>query len=322
MKRMLSALAVCLMLILAVARPALAMDEPDSVLLHDIEVFHDLIVEGDFLVVVPYDIPFTTQPDNDIDETFIFTMVSNNSTAIIGTISAYPRYNGGYGQGVVSFYFSANVTLDQPYKFRVQENPSYYPTPEYWEFIIGESNYATEDNQDEALRAKILDIAGALSTEWEVDLLTTSDAGQTVFTTYGELYFLNAVPGVQAMCPNLFAVQLESPTYTKRSWSLAIAEALRTKYNGTIIADFMTGFAGMVSVDTPSAMNVMSILLFAALIIVAMWKFKATTISAFQDGYSLLLLLMLDSFFSMIIAGMMAFLALVLGGVILFLNRS
>ena len=319
----------CLIVILTVilmlgvfSSPVAAMDEPDSVLLHDIVVFHDLIIAGDFLAIVPYDIPFTTQPDDDIDETFIFTMVSPNSTDIIGTTTAYPRYNGGYGQGIVSLYFSENVSTGYAYKFRVQQSPSYYPTPQYWEFVIGASDYATESDQDEALRAKILDVAGPLSTEWLVDLVTTSDVGQTVLSTYGELYFLNAVPGLQAMCPNLLAVQIESPTYDKRSWATTIADTLRTKYAGTIIEDFMTGYAGLFSMETPAAMNVLSIILFAALIIIATWKFKATTLSAFQDGYALLLVLMLDGFFSMILAGMVAFFSIFLGGVILFLNRS
>lgn len=322
MKRILLSIALCLVFSVVSAPAALAMGEPDSVSLHDIEVFHDLIVAGDFLAVVPYNIPFTTLPADDIDKTFIFSMISNNSTAVIGTVSAYPRYNKGYGGGLISFYFSANISLNQPYKFRVMENPTYYPLPKYWDFIIGEANYATEANQDEALRAKIIDMAEPLSIEWAVDLLTTTDAGGTVLSTYGELYFLNAVPGLAAMCPNLFAVQIEAPSYEKRSWSYTIAETLRTKYNGTIIADLMTGFAGLFSTDTPAAMNILSILLFAALIVVAVWKFKATTISAFLDGYALLLVLMLDGFFSMILAGLVAFLAIMLGGIILFLNRS
>lgn len=322
MKRVFIIFAFLVLLLFAVPSPAMAMDEPTSVVLYDIEIFHDVLTSGDFLAIVPYDVPFAVQPEDDIDLTFVFIMrnVANNET--LGMATAYPRYNGGYGKGLVSLYFESGITLDQSYIFRVQENASYYPAALYWDFPIGLSNYSTESDQDDALRAKILDHAQILSNEWDVDLLSTSDVGQVVLSTYGELYFLHAVPGIQAMSPELFSVQITAPTYTKRTWSTSLNDAMMVKYAGTIIGDFMTGYAGMFSVSTPAAMNVLSIILFAVLIYISTWKFKASTLSAFIDGYDLLILLMLDGFFSMILTGLIAFLSTVVGGVILFLNRS
>lgn len=313
---LLAATALCLF-----ATPAMAMDEPDSVSLYDIEVFQDLLVEDDFLGIAPYHIPFETQPDNNINKTFIFSILSADGSTTIGSALAYPRFTGGYGYGIVSFYFESGTVWDTSYIFRVQENPAFYSTPQYWDFPIGPSNYSDDTNQEDALRGKILDVAQDLTTEYEVDLLSTSDSGTVVLSTYGELYFLYAVPGIQSMCPKLFSVQIEEPTYEKRDWSYTLANALKTKYAGTIIEDFMTGFAGMFSMDTSPAMNILSVLLFATLILVSVWKFKATTLSAFTDGYALLLVLMLDGFFSMILAGLIAFLSVVIGGIILFLNK-
>lgn len=302
--------------------PVRAMDEPLTVTLSDIEIYQDVLTTGDFLAIVPYDIPFTTQPDDDINLTFIFIMRNTSNNETLGITTAYPRYNGGYGKGIVSFYFESGITWGQSYIFRVQENSAYYPASLYWDFPVGLSSYSTESDPGDALRAKILDQAQVLSNEWDVDLLSTSDVGQVVLSTYGELYFLHAVPGIQVMSQELFSVQITAPEYTKRNWSTALNDAMRTKYDGTIIGDFMTGYAGMFSVSTPSAMNVLSILLFAAMVIIATWKFKATTLSAFIDAYDLLILLMLDGFFSMILTGLFAFLSAVVGGVILFLNRS
>ena len=181
--------------------------------------------------------------------------------------------------------------------------------------------YKRQD-QAAALKVKIVDSATFLTTAFDTALLAKSEAGTTVLSTAGELYYLQAIPGLQSMAPALFSVQLENPDYTKRTWSRTFAETLQTKYAGTFIYDAMTGYAGLFSMEIPAAMNFISIMLFAVVIGISVWKFKATMLSGFVDGYALLLLLMLMGFFSMIWAGFMAFCAIVLGGVILFLNKA
>lgn len=309
-----------LLMVLLNATPVYAMDEPDSVSLHDIEIFEDLLVTGDFMAVVPYETPFTTQPDDNIDETFTFRLMSTDGATELGRVLATPAYTGGYGSGIVSFYFESGMTWDSAYIFRVQENPAFYPSPQYWDFVIGVSNYSTSSDQSAALKAKIIDTAEYLGPEFSEDLLTTSEAGTTVLSTAGELYYLQAIPALQSMCPELFSVQLENPDYTKRTWSYTIATTLQTKYAGTFIEDFMTGYAGLFSMQTSSAMNFISVILFIVLILVSTWKFKATMLAGFVDGYALLLLLMLNGFFSMIWAGFMAFISVLIGGVVLFLR--
>lgn len=321
MKRLGLAVLLAMASVLGLAIPAYANAEPVEMTnaLHDIQIFKDLLVTGDFLAIVPYDIPFTTIPDEPINQTFIFSMwdgATQNGTAL-----AYPYHDKGYGTGIVSFYFPTGTTWEYAYTFRVQENPTYYPAALYWDFTIGASNYASDSDQAAALRAKILDIGADLSTDYTIDLLTTAE-GQTVLSTYGELYFLNAVPGIQSMAPTLFYLQMRSPDYTKRSWTYTLAQSMQTRYSGTFIGDFMTGSAGMFSADTSPVMNVLSVILFAALIFISTKWFKGTTLSAFEDGYALLLLLMLLGMFNMVLAGLVAFAGLAIGGVILFLNRS
>lgn len=303
-------------------QPVYAMDEPESVSLYDIMIFQDLLYEDDFTAIVPYDIQFETTPDDDINQTFIFTIHSTDNTTELGAVIAYPRYYGGYGKGVVTFYIQTGMTWGSPYIFRVQENPTYYPSPQKWDFTIGTNQYSTDTDQSQGLRAKVLDSAVELSTEWGVDLLTLGDSGQTVLSTYGELYYLTAIPGLQTMCPELFSVQIVTPDYTKRSWSYTLADALRTKYAGTFIEDFMTGYAGLFSMETNTAMDLTSIIVFVLVIIISVTKFRASLLAAFTDGYTVLLLLMLQGFVSMIIVGFIAFLSAMLGGIILFFNRS
>lgn len=321
MKKRLLSLTILILILLALAMPVKAATaEPDSVSLSDIEIFTGLIVSGDFLAVVPYSIPYTTLPANGIDELFIFKMLDESDNEL-GSVTAYPYNDKGFGSGIVSFYFESGTTWESAYNFQVVENPTYFASPNVWDFMVGPSNYSSSSDQANALRNKIISVAHSLSTEYSQDLLTASE-GISYLSTYGESYFLYAIPALSTMCPTVFDTQVRSPVYTGRKWSYTLANSLKTQYSGTFIGNFMTGFAGLFSVNTPAFMNIISILLFAALILYASWKFKATTLSAFVDGYALLILLMLNGFFDMVICGFIAFALVASGGVVLLLNRS
>jgi len=324
MKRLIRSLGVALIALLVTASPAMAIAEPTSVTLDDIELFQNLLVTGDMLAVVPYSVTFTTKPDENIDKTFIFRMTSVDGTTEYGTALAYPAYNGGYGSGIVSFYFADNttVTWGETYVFRVQQNPTYYPSAQYWDFTIDSSAYSDAFDQTEGLKAKVIDSATFLTTEFGVALLSKSESGATILSTYGELYYLTAIPGLQQMVPYLFSVQLENPDFAKRTWSTIVAVALVTKYSGTFIGDFMTGFGGLWGTTTSAAMTTLSIFMVLVIIGLSIGKFKGTMLTAMCDGYALILLLMLIGFFPMVAAGGIAFCSIVLGGVILFLNRA
>lgn len=324
MRKLLYRVLVTLGIILALAPvpKALALTEPSTVSLTDITIFSDLLVTGDFLAFVPYEVSYTTNPTPTIDNTFIFRLMSPDGATENGTVLANPAYDSGYGMGVVSFYFPTGMTSSSAYIFRVQENPAYYPTPQYWDFVIDASNYSTEADQAAALKAKVIESATTLTPVFAVSLLTTSESGATVLSTYGELYYLAVIPGLQTMCPALFSVQLENPDFTKRTWSTTFADTLRTKYAGTFVEDFFTGYAGLFSIDTSPAMNFFAVVMFLVVMGISLWKFKATTLSALLDGYGFLLLMMLCGVFSMIWAGFIAFIATAIGGSVLFFKRA
>lgn len=320
--RVVGMMAITLFYWLSLPLNTLAIAAPDDVSLDGITLFNSLISDNDTLAIVPYSITFTTEPTQKIDQTFIFSMRSADNSTEYGSVLAYPYYNGGYGSGVVSFYFESGITWGSSYSFRLQENPTYYPSGQYWDFQIGASNYSSATDQTAALKTEITDSATFLTTQYSIALLTTNEGGATVLSTDGELYYVEAIPGLQTMCPALFSVRLESPDYTKRSWSTAFAELMQTKYSGTFIGDFMTGWAGQFSMEQNAAAAILSIILFAVLIAIDVAKMKATMLSAFVDGYAFLLLLMLMGMFPMLAAGGIAFCSTVIGGIILFLNRA
>jgi len=324
-KRLVSATLLSLMALLGITAPAMAIDEPLTVSLNSIEIFTGLLTNGDILAVVPYTISYTVEPTENINETFIFRIIDTDNVTELGTALAYPYDNGGYGSGVVSFYFADNttVTWGESYIFRVQQNPTLYPLAQYWDFTVSASAYSEAADQALALKAKIIDSATFLTTEYGVALLTQSEAGSTILSSTGELYYLNAIPGLQQMAPSLFSVQLEDPDWSKRTWSTTFADALLTKYAAyPLIADFMTGFAGLWGTGTSATMTTLSIFMMLGLIGLSVLKFNGTMLSATTDGYTLLLLLMLTGFFPMVAAGGIAFASVFVGGLILFFNRA
>lgn len=314
---------VLIAVVLIPAGTASAADEqPTTVELYDIEIFNSLILEDDFLAIVPYQISFDTDPDVPIDTTYIFRLLNPAGTEELGVNTAVTTYNDGYGRGIVSFYVESGMTANTSYIFRIQQNPGYYDSPQYWDTVVSFSNYNEEADQSAALKDKIVDTAVDLTPEFGVSLLTTTESGSTVLSTYGELYYIAAVPGLQVMCPTLFGVQLTNPDFTKRTWSTSLATTLQTKYAGTFIDDFMTGYAGLFSIEKYPAAGGISVALFVILVVLSIIKFRASILAAILDGYCLLLLLMLMGFFSMIWAGFAAFFAAVIGGAILLFKRS
>ncbi|MBA7674440.1 hypothetical protein ES703_82654 [subsurface metagenome] len=303
--------------------PALAAEpEPDSVSLSGIMMFNDLILTGDFLAFVPYNIPFTAAPDYNISETFIFQVLNADNATILGTTLATPAYDSGYGPGVIAFYIESGMTWGEAYIFRVKQNPVHYPTPQYWDFTTGNSSYSTPSDQAAALRAKVIDSTTSLTPSFGIALLAVSEAGDTILSAAGEVYYQGVIPGLQTMTPSLFSVNLETPDFAKRTWSYTFADALKTKYAGTFLAEFMTGYAGLFTTGESPAINSLSVFLFVFIIMFSVWKFKATMLSAILDGYNSLLLLMLIGFFDMVWAGFMAFILATVGGVIALLKRA
>ena len=302
--------------------PAHAQEEPDTVTMPSAKVFNSLISSNDTLFFITTDIAFTSTQDYDVDDAFTFTLLDSEDD-IVGTTEGLATYNQGYGDQVISFYFDEGViTWEDTYTLRIMENPGVYETSNYWDFTIGASAFSDETDQSLALRAEVLESAVDLSSAFGVVLYETNESGVKVLSTYGELYYLLVIPGLQSMSSTLFGIETENPDYTKRTWSYELRDSLLTKYEDTFVEDFMTGYAGLFSMETSTAMNILSMLMFIVLMGLAVWKFKASIMAALMDGYAFLLLLMLIGFFDMIYAGFLAFASLVMGGVILFLNRS
>ena len=325
-KKLRWAIIIAAALLFIVPAPACAaIPNPISVSLYDISVYRDLIVDEDWLAVVPYSITFTTEPEVSIDKTFIFRLIDNDGVTEWGAVLAFPYINRGYGDGVVSFYFSADdaPAWDTQYTIRVDENPSQYAGPLTWNFTLSVSAYSSYDTQEgnrALLQSEVIAIARDLEVSWGIEMLGESDVS-TVLGDYGEAYFRNAIYGLQNMCPSLFSVEIVPLTPSNKVWSNTFADAFATKYSGTWWGDAMTGFGGLLNVETSSAASLMSLVLIVAVVGLSIWKGKATTNSGFLHGFASVGLFTLLGAFSFTIHGLVAFLCMVAAAMVLFFMK-
>jgi hypothetical protein len=324
---------MCLLIILALSMPVFfltspaAADTPDpdeTPTLYDFRIYHHVIEEDDFLAVVPYRIPYATAPDIGIDKTFIFRMTDTDNVTELGTILAYPYYNSGYSEGVISFYFqaSSNVTWEELFPVSIIENPALFDTPEIWSFsplLTDYSSFDTQETNRQLLKDRVIELAQYLTTIWSVELVDQTDAG-TVLSAYGEAYFRNAIPGIQTMCPELFYVQISNVDLTERSWDFSFAEILSNTFQGTWVWNTMTGFAGLWGLETRTAMGFVTLGIGVIIMCIVAGKYKQVA-----PGYLFFDLVLiwgsLNGWFSPTLHALIAFLHVLIGGIVFFLNK-
>lgn len=327
-----------LLFLLSVALPFVSFNharadtaQPSSVSIHDISIYNSLINTGDFLAVVPYTISYTSVPSDAVNKTFLFELIDTDGATLLGSITAYPFANSGYGEGIVSFYFSANNTLTwgAAYNVKVAESPAFFTSPTYWTFPVASSYYSAYTSNQTAnrtlLQTEIVNRAQHLTTAWGISStpLTQQSGSGIILSSYGEAYFRNAIYGLQQMCPSLFLLQSSNLDYTGRSWDYSLATTLLGTFSGTWVGDAMTGFAGLWGVPTTTATSF--VILFLALVAmgVSIWISEGQHIqAAFLDGALVLIFGALGGWFSPIINILLAFMFVLVGGWILLLNKA
>lgn len=209
--------------LLMVASPALAfLTAPTSMSFPSVKVFRYLVESGDVAVIFEYKCEYSTYPDTYASNSLIFKMF--NGADLLNTDSPYPyrifENNGYWGVGL--FYFSAadNLTWGSAYTLTLQQLPAYYDPAASVNRDINVTDYCAETTQlgnQQALYDYVMEICDRWHEDY-LDGMTTPISLKTatdmsiVLSAYGEAYFVNALPGLQTMCPQLFAIQTYVPT--------------------------------------------------------------------------------------------------------------
>lgn len=245
MKRILIALLIACCIIGSFPSVAYAdTDDPDSTpTIEEVNVYRNLLEDGDRLIVVYANIPYGTPPSTDVTDTFIWQLVDTDNTTVLGTTVGYAFFNDGYGYNVYAFYFSAadNLTWGEQYIIRLKGNPAVFDNPPSYDYYISASDYTsltTSADNKVALAATVIALATNLNSEWGLDsdeYLTAEVEVGTVLSLYGEAFFRGAIYGLQGLAPRAFSVSVGDIEAPDREWDEEYSENLTSQWSGTWI---------------------------------------------------------------------------------------
>ena len=227
-----------------VALAVTALPDSDPTL-DNIRGTRHLLEQDDLLIIAKYTIPYASQPDANVDQAFLFRLFDTDNTTVLAVNQAYPFVNGGYGEGLISFYFDADnaPTFGSAYTIRIDGTPNEFASPPTWAFAIPAGAYSTFTNQENNqidLAVRILTIARDLEINWSVTLISAGETG-TVLSSNGALYFRIALPGIQRMAPSLFDIQTVDPDYTAENWPSTQSDNYSSRFTGTWIGTATSG---------------------------------------------------------------------------------
>jgi len=256
LNKLLSILALAMLGLTLIASPVLAIGTPHDLQINSVYVFQHCLETNDQLYLVEYfldyDIdadPLTDDnPDENITEAYLGRLMDGIDE--LGVIAPYAYYDLGYDEGIFAIYFSADdpdlPTWESVYTMKLEGNPTLVwdagvPTTSVAVFDLWSSSTSITDTQDE-LTARILYIADQLEIAWGINMVDSTGTG-SYLSNYGEEYFTNAIPNIQAMAPKAFAGSTTSPEWEYKEATTGYADdradsVVDTPFDMTPVADW------------------------------------------------------------------------------------
>ncbi len=217
-------------MLLVVATPVYAIENPDSISVESIRVFEGLWETGDMLFVVEYKVMFASDPEEDPQDTFSLGIW--NESLVKGPDRPLDYYDHNFS----SIYLTAaqvtsfGYALDDELKVRVYGNPAYFP-------VLTEGvNMSTTTLSSQWINAGSLEdtreylalwsiiLAGVLEDSWGLTLLTSGGR----LNAAGMVKFKEAIPGLDTICPEIFQVSSSYPDYTDPTYDPTFEVTLLT----------------------------------------------------------------------------------------------
>jgi hypothetical protein len=261
------------------AKPALAIDLPDSTpTIISVNCYQNVLETGDYLSIIYENTPYTTTPDIDYSEAFVWRFMDTDGNSELAQALGYDYFDSGFGYNIISFYFSKSdaPAWGQNYQLTLSGNPVAFATPPEYIFQITSSDYssATAATVKDKIAAKALILAKNLDNKWgltsDESLLLEIESG-TVLSIYGEAFFRGAIYGIQAIAPSLFRLEISNiEALSDRTWGTEYTSNLTTQYSGTYIQPAMEAGNSMLGVDY-NLFGILGTLAICALIIFANW---------------------------------------------------
>jgi hypothetical protein len=240
------AMVISIMATLLLVAPVSATALPDSTpTVQGFWVFRNLLETNDWLILIYFNIPYSTPPSEPIWQTFMWRMLTTDNTTELGVDLPTAYNNNGYGYNLSSIYFNAaNVTAlglvwNTAYPLRLSCNPASFTAPTTYNFTLDTSDYTTENvtaNVQEELAATIITLGAELDIRWGLSAvysLLSETATGTILSIYGESFFRAAIYGLQGLCPRVFAYIVEDIDLTARTFGDTYINILDVQYQGS-----------------------------------------------------------------------------------------
>lgn len=258
MKRLLICFITAITLILIIAAPVYAIDLPDSTpTVPEIYCWRNVLETDDFLCVILENTPYTTTPDVNYSEAFLWRFMDTDGTTELAQ-SLGSNYNeSGYGYNVIGWYFDAASapTWGQSYYLTLSGNPAHFASPPQYSYQINAGDYSALTDTDDvqaAIAARVLLLANDLDSYWgltsDESLLLEIETG-TVLSTYGEAFFREALYGLQAYAGEAFRLIINDVNIEDRTWNTNYSSNLTIQYSGSYIDPAMTAGQNMLDVN-------------------------------------------------------------------------
>jgi hypothetical protein len=236
--KVISHLLLVIFIIAPIVIPTIAVSaiaDPTTLTLDNITAYQSVIDTNDQLFIAKFTIDYAAYPTDETANTaFLFRMF--DSTAVeISSVALYanPYFNDGFGQGIVSIYFtpdevtSLGLAWSEAHNFYLAGNPSANWTG------AAPSTAATPvttwSTTSGAVAIRVSALANTFQSAWGYQLIDTG-----TLTTYGENYFVTTIPYLRIIAPSVFQSSTEPATeFRERAHGLTYAITLRNQWLGT-----------------------------------------------------------------------------------------
>ena len=192
--------------------PVLAVELPDELSINGVWVYRNCKEAGDQLYLVDYTIDYSVTGEPDESATANYWCRLRDGDDDLAVTYPFAYNNDGYGRGVVALYFDAGDAPEWEGLFTMQLLGSPF---QEWDGALPEDEMSSLDFdiwQDYEIgvtrvvvSGRILNLAETLETAWGEDMVTLTDGGEYILTNYAAAYFVNVVPYLYDIAPNIFA---------------------------------------------------------------------------------------------------------------------
>ena len=252
-------------LLLAPATP------PDSsVSIEEVLVYRHVIDLNDVLVVIRYDIPYDTEPTERAEE--LYNLVVVDGVDII--VGGEPQY---YNRDIGAIYIEAPNTFEweRSYEVKVEGDPLLFSSPiPVFSLTLDSDNYISTSSVTTTRTRLVVDIGNhalALerihSTTTSTEDYLTSDIGKN-FTLDGESHFLQAIPRLKEMVPELFRSISIPVVVEKITFNRTYESTLLDTLSGSDLDDLMLDLADVFTVSKGTISMVIILILFFAIVMI------------------------------------------------------